>query len=1073
MWIVRLALRRPYTFVVMAVLIAVLGGIAIVNTPKDIFPYINIPVGNVVWSYGGLSPQEMADRIVTISERAMTTTVNDIEHMESTSYSGAAVVRVFFQPVAKIEMAIAQMTAISQTILRPLPPGTFPPNIIKYDASIVPILQLAISSDTLGEAQLYDYGQNFIRTQLATVQGASVPLPFGGKSRAIMVDLDPDALFAKRLSATDVSTAINLQSLILPAGTAKVGDREYFVRMNSSPDTVAGINDLPIKTVNGATVYVRDVAQVRDGYTVQTNIVRTNGRRAALLTILKTGAASTLDIVRDVKNALPRIMSGLPKELHLTELFDQSLFVRAAINDVVREAVLAALLTGLMILLFLGSWRSTLIVCVSIPLSILTSMMILSLLGQTINVMTLGGMALAVGILVDDATVAIENIHRNLAMKKPLTRAILDGTQQIAVPALVSTLAICIVFVPVLLLTGAAKFLFTPMAMAVVFAMLASYLLSRTLVPTMAHYMLPSELAILREGEDGFEASGKGVFWRIHHLFSRMFENLRNTYRRALDWCLNHRGIVLVLFFLYFAGSLQLVFFVGRDLFPYVDSGQMRLHVRAPEGTRIEETERIFGRVEEEIRRVIPADELGTMLDNIGLPIGGNNLAYGDTATIGPFDGEILISLNPEQHAPTQEYERILREGLRNKFPDVTFFFQAANITNQILNFGIPAPIDVQVTGRDMASMFGIVREIEKRMANIPGAVDVHLKQELHSPTVDVEVDRTKAGLVGLTQRDVANSMFISLSSSGQVAPNQWLNPATGVSYQITVQTPQYRVNSFDALQRTPITGAGNAPPQLLENLVSLKRTNTMSLVNHYNVQPVFDIYANVDRTDLGSVASGVYRLVNEITPKLPRGSFIKVRGQVETMESSFVRLGFGLLFAILLVYLLMVVNFQSWLDPFIILMAVPGALSGILWMLFLTRTTFSVPSLMGCIMSIGVATANSILLVVFANDLRLEEGAGARESALTAGFIRLRPVMMTALAMIIGMMPMAFGFGEGGEQNAPLGRAVIGGLIMATFTTLFFVPIVYSYLRKKPPLDLDRLIEQESHEGESSPELG
>ncbi len=1073
MWIVRLALRRPYTFVVMAVLIAVLGGIAIVSTPKDIFPYINIPVASVVWSYGGLSPQEMADRIVTISERAMTTTVNDIEHMESTSYNGVAVVRVFFQPAAKIEMAIAQMTAISQTILRPLPPGTFPPNIIKYDASSVPILQLGIASDTLSEAQLYDYGQNFIRTQLATVQGASVPLPFGGKSRAIMVDLDPNAMFAKRLSATDVSNAINLQSLILPAGTAKVGDREYFVRMNSSPDTVAGINDLPIKTVNGATVYVRDVAQVRDGYTVQSNIVRTNGRRAALLTVLKSGAASTLDIVRDIKNELPRIMAGLPKELRLTELFDQSLFVRAAISDVMREAVLAAVLTGLMILLFLGSWRSTVIVCVSIPLSILTSLMILSTIGQTINVMTLGGMALAVGILVDDATVAIENIHRNIAMKKPLTRAILDGTQQIAVPALVSTLAICIVFVPVLLLSGAAKFLFTPMAMAVVFAMLASYLLSRTLVPTMVHYMLPSEMELYQEGEEGPEAGRKGFFWRIHHAFNRGFQRLRGIYRSALDWSLDHRAVVLILFLVFFAGSLQLMFLVGRDFFPYVDSGQMRLHVRAPEGTRIEETERIFARVEEEIRRMIPAEELKTILDNIGLPSGGINLAYGDTATIGPFDGEILISLNPEKHAPTQEYERILRGELSHKFPEEIFFFQAANITNQILNFGIPAPIDVQVTGRNVTANYEIATQIERQMAKIPGAADVHLRQELHSPTLNVDVDRTKAGQVGLTQRDVANSMFISLSSSGQVAPNQWLNPANGVSYQITVQTPQYRVDSFDALQRTPITGTGSAPPQLLENLVSLRRSTTMSIVNHYNVQPIYDVYANVDRSDLGSVASGVYRVVKEITPKLPQGSFIRVRGQVETMESSFVRLGFGLMFAILLVYLLMVVNFQSWLDPFIILMAVPGALSGILWMLFLTETTFSVPSLMGCIMSIGVATANSILLVVFANDLRREEGAGARASALSAGFIRLRPVLMTALAMIIGMLPMAFGFGEGGEQNAPLGRAVIGGLIIATFSTLFFVPVVYSYLRKKPPIDMDRQIEEESHAGESSPQLG
>jgi multidrug efflux pump subunit AcrB len=1055
----------------MAVLIAVLGGVAISSTPKDIFPYINLPVASVVWSYSGISPEEMANRVVTIDERAMTTTVNDIEHMESTSYNGVAVIRVYFQPNAKIEMSIAQITAMSQSVLRVLPPGIFPPNVIKFDASSVPVLQLSINSDVLNEAQLYDYGTNFLRTQLATVQGASVPLPYGGKARTIMVDLDPDAMFAKRVSATDVSNAINVQSLILPAGTAKVGDREYFVRMNSSPDTVAGINDLPIRAVNGALVYIKDVAHVRDGNTVQNSIVRTNGRRAALLTVLKNGAASTLDIVREVKNQLPRILAGLPKDLHVTELVDQSLFVRAAINDVVREGVIAALLTGLMILLFLGSWRSTIIVCVSIPLSILTSLVILSALGQSINVMTLGGLALAVGILVDNATVTIENIHRNLGMKKPLVRAVLDGTQQIALPVLVSTLAISIAFVPVLLLSGAASFLFTPMAMAVVFAMVASYLLSFTLLPTMVHYMLPSEMEFYLEEGDGLRAAA-GVFRRVHRMFHLRFESMRSAYRTALDWCLDHRGVVLTLFLIYFAVSMQLMFLIGRDFFPYVDSGMMRLHVRAPQGTRIEETERVFGRVEEEIRRVIPPKELKTMLDNIGLPSGGINLAYGDTATIGPSDGEILVSLDPEKHAPTQQYERILREHLRSKFPDETFFFQAANITNQILNFGIPAPIDIQVTGRNLAANYEIARQIEKRIATIPGAVDVHMRQEANVPTVFVNADRTKAGLVGITQRDIANSMLISLSSSGQVAPNQWLNPENGVNYNITVQTPQRRVDSFDALQLTPITGAGSPMPQLLANLVRLSRTSTMALINHYNVQPVFDVYANVDRRDLGGVAGDVERVVNEFVPKLPPGAFIQVRGQVETMQSSFVRLGFGLVFAILLVYMLMVVNFQSWLDPFIILMAIPGALSGILWMLFLTQTTLSVPSLMGCIMSIGVGTANSILVVVFANDLG-KEGIGARESALSAGFTRLRPVFMTALAMIIGMLPMALAFGEGGEQNAPLGRAVIGGLIMATFTTLFFVPVVYSYLRKRNRIDPERKFEEESRASQTGPQLG
>jgi multidrug efflux pump subunit AcrB len=1069
-WIVSLALRRPYTFVVMAVLIAILGGIAILTTPKDIFPYINIPVASVIWNYSGLSPQEIADRVVTISERSLTTTVNDIEHIESTSYNGVAVIRVFFQPGAKIEMAIAQITALSQSGVRQMPPGIFPPNIVKFDASSVPILQLGIHSETFGEAQLYDYSQNFIRTQLATVQGASVPLPYGGKMRAIMVDLDPGALYAKRLSATDISNTISLQSLILPAGTAKVGEREYFIRMNSSPETIDALNELPIKTVNGATVYIKDVAQVRDGFTVQNNIVRINGRRAALLTILKNGAASTLDIVGMVKQEMPRIMAGLPKELNISEMVDQSVFVRAAINDVAREAVIATVLTGLMILLFLGSWRSTLIVCISIPLSILTSMSVLSLFGQTINAMTLGGMALAVGILVDNATVVIENIHRNLAMKKSLARAILDGTRQIALPVLVSTLAICIAFVPVLLLTGAASFLFTPLAMAVVFAMIASYLLSLTLLPTMVHYLLPSEIEMYLH--DGQEGAGRGALAFIHSKFQIGFERFRGGYRAALDWCLDHRLLMLSLFVAYFAVSLSLVRLVGEDFFPYVDSGQMRLHVRAPQGTRIEETERIFARVEQEIRRLIPADEIKTMVDNIGLPPGGINLAYGDSSTMGPADGEILISLNSEKHAPTLDYERLLRAQIPPKFPEETFYFQAANITNQILNFGIQAPIDVQITGRNLAANYEVAKILQKRLAAVPGAVDVRLRQEMNVPTLRLDIDRTKASQAGITQRDVANSTLISLSSSGQVAPNQWLNPTNGVTYQIMVQTPQYRIDSFEALQRTPITAASGSALQLLENLGQMSRTSTMALISHYNVQPVLDVYANVDRRDLGGVADDIDRIVREVEPKLPAGAFIRVRGQVETMQSSFIRLGLGLLFAIVLVYLLIVVNFQSWLDSFIILMAIPGALSGIVWMLFVSQTTLSVPSLMGSIMAIGVSTANSILVVVFANDQR-EGGFNARESALSAGYTRLRPVLMTALAMIIGMLPMALALGEGGEQNAPLGRAVIGGLIMATFTTLFFVPVVYSYLRKTPRVSKERQLAEELRADELGSQLG
>ncbi len=1048
----------------MAVLIAVLGGISILSMQKDIFPYIDIPVVSVVWSYNGISPNDMANRIVTICERAMTTTVNDIEHMESSSYNGVAVVRVFFQPNVKIDLAIAQVTAINQTILRVLPPGIFPPNILKYDASSVPILQIGLSSKTLSEQELFDLGLNFIRTQLATVQGASIPLPYGGKMRQVMVDIDPNALYAKGLSATDISNALNAQNLILPAGDAKIGNRDYFIEMNSSPLTVPAMNDLPVKTVNGATVYMRDIGQVRDGFAVQTNIVRENGRRGALLTVLKNGQASTLDIVNEIKTALPKVAAGLPPALNIKPLFDQSLFVRAAINGVVREALVAAGLTALMILLFLGSWRSTVIVCTSIPLSILTSCIILWAMGDTVNVMTLGGMALAVGILVDDATVEIENVHRNMGMAKPLTRAILDGAQQIALPAFVSTLAICIVFVPVLLLTGPAKFLFTPLALAVVFAMMMSYFLTRTLVPTMVHYMLGTEVEIYALGEEGLEHA-KGVIWQTHHAFNRKFEKMRAGYRRALGWCLHHRGRVSIIYGVFVLASLGLVMVVGSDFFPYVDSGQLRLHVRAPEGTRIEETERIFGSVEETIRKTLQPGELEEVIDNIGLPTSGVNLAFGDSATIGAADGDILISLDEKHHRPTQLIERELRAALRKGYPDESFAFGAANITNQILNFGLPSPIDIQVVGRNADANYKIAQDIERKLTLVPGAVDVHINQEVSTPSIRFDVDRSKANQAGLTQRDVANSMLISLSSSGQTAPNQWLNPQNGVNYNVAVQTPQYRISSIDDIRRTPITSAAGGNTQLLDNLLSgVHRGITTSLISHYNVQPVFDVFANTDLRDLGGVASDIQKIVKQENAHLPKATSIAVRGQVETMRTSFRRLGFGVLFAILLVYLLMVVNFQSWLDPFIILTALPGAFAGILWMLFATQTTLSVPSLMGSIMAIGVATANSILLVTFANDER-KEGKNEIEAALSAGFTRIRPVLMTALAMIIGMLPMALGLGEGGEQNAPLGRAVIGGLLFATFSTLFFVPIVYSFLRKKPPLDQDEEIEKEAHE--------
>jgi multidrug efflux pump subunit AcrB len=1102
MWIVRLALRRPYTFVVMAVLIAILGGTAIVTMPVDIFPYIDIPVVSIVWSYQGLSPEEMEKRMVTIFERSMTTTVNDIEHIESQSYSGVSVVRVYFQPNVKIDMALAQVTAISQTLLRIFPPGTTPPNILKYDASSVPILQLGLESKTLSEQAIFDYGLNFIRTQLATVQGAAAPLPYGGKFRQIMVDLNPDQLYAKGISATDVSSALGAQSVILPAGDAKIGNIDYQIKVNSSPRLLDQLNDLPIRVVNGATVYIKDVAQVRDGYAVQTSIVRTNGTRGTLMPVLRNGRASTLAIVNAVKQRLPQILAGLPPELHVRQLFDQSLFVRAAIEGVVREAVIAAFLTAMMILLFLGSWRSTIIVCISIPLSILTSLAILSLIGETINVMTLGGMALAVGILVDDATVEIENTHRNMAMRKPLVRAVLDGAQQIAAPAFVSTLSICIVFVPVLMLSGAAKYLFTPLALAVVFAMMASYLLSRTLIPNMVHFMLKPEVKLYALGAHGETSGGKGFIWRSHYLFNRRFENMRSSYASLLHWSLEHRAPVLLGVAIFVAGSLCLSLMVGQDFFPYVDSGQMRLHAIGPTGTRIEETEVLFSHIDEEIRRVIPPREIDTIIDNIGIPFGGFNLAFGDNTTMGSGDGDILISLNPDNHGPTAEYTTRLRKHLARAFPDVKFFFEAANITNQILNFGLPAPVDLQVVGRDPRN-YQIAEALAARIARIPGAADVHVHQIVDYPELRINVDRDRAGQLGLQQRDVSNSLLISLSSNGQVSPNEWLNWSNGVSYFMAVQTPQYRVDSLAALMRTPISaplgnlvsttagsqagtsgasnssigsapsqnslaygnpGAGMGGPQLLSNLASVERGASPEIINHYNVQPVFDVFANVDRRDLGSVGTGVEKIMKEFTPHLPRGTTFDLRGQVRTMETSFFRLGLGMIFAVVLVYLLMAVNFQSWLDPFIILMALPGALAGIVWILFITQTSFSVPSLMGAIMCIGVATSNSILMVVFANDQRAE-GMDARAAALSAGHTRIRPVLMTALAMIIGMLPMALGLGEGGEQNAPLGRAVIGGLVLATVTTLFVVPIVYSLLKKKPPVDFDQRITEEEQE--------
>jgi multidrug efflux pump subunit AcrB len=1103
MWLVRLALRRPYTFTIMAMLIGVLGVVTIARMSTDIFPRINIPVVSVIWSFSGVAPEEMAARFVTVTERAMTTTVNDIEHIESQSYNGVAVIKVFFHEGAKTEAGVAQISSICETLLRILPPGTTPPLILQYSASNVPVLQLGLTGHGLSEQQLYDLGLNFIRTQLSTVQGAQVPLPYGGKARQVMVDIDLQKLYAKGLSPADVTAALTAQNLILPAGTQKIGDREYYVRLNSSPRMVEALNDLPVKQVGNATITMGDVAQVRDGFAVQTNIVSQNGTRAALLTVLKSANASTLDIIKRVREALPRIEATLPPALKITELFDQSLFVRAAIDGVLKEGVIAACLTALMILLFLGSWRSTLIVVVSIPLAIFSSIILLGALGETLNIMTLGGLALAVGILVDDATVEIENIHRNLGMGKPMTRAILDGAHQVAVPAFVSTLCICIVFVPVFFLGGTAKFLFQPLAMGVIFAMLASYFLSRTVVPTMAKFLLRHHLDEIDTPAQGRSENprrhshfARVIEWfgGIHTRFNHGFERLREDYVAVLNRTLDHRGIVFFSMGALVLVSLGLVPFLGRDFFPAVDAGQFRLHCRAPEGTRLEVTEERFNAVAKVIREVVPADEVRTVLANIGLPTSGINLAFSDNATISSADGEILVALNPEHHGPTASYVRMLRERLSHDFPDMEFSFSAPDIVSQILSFGLPAPIDIQITGASPENL-ALAKQIEARVARIRGAADVHLQQRVHGPELRVNVDRARASQIGLTQQNVANTLLTSLSSSGQASPNFWLNFQNGVNYQVAVQTPQYKMDTLNALLNTPVVAPGLAQPELLGNLAQIERDDSPVIVNHYNVQPVFDVLANIQDRDLGGVAADVGKVLGEFDPhpegfrqlvaavgltgflgksqetphsKLPRGTFISVRGQAESMNAAFLGLGVGIVFAILLVYAVMVVNFQSWTDPFVIISALPGALCGIVWMLFVTGTTLSVPSLMGAIMAIGVATANSILLVNFANDERRADATkSARAAALAAGHTRLRPVLMTALAMIIGMLPMSLGLGEGGEQNAPLGRAVIGGLLVATFATLFFVPVVYSILRHRTPqLDRDAQFEREMTQG-------
>ena len=1041
MWIVRLALRRPYTFVVMSILLLILGPVSILRTPTDIFPNIDIPVVSVIWNYTGLSPEEMSNRIIYQYERVLTTTVNDIEHIESQSLNGIGIVKIFFHPGVQIGNAVAQVTAVSQTLLRQLPPGTTPPLVIQYNASSVPILQLALSGQGLSEQQLGDIGLNFVRTGLVSVPGAAIPYPYGGKQRQVQVDLDTNALQAKGLSPNDVVNAINLQNLILPAGTAKIGNYEYEVDMNGAPVKVAELNDLPIKDVGTSTIYVRDVANVRDGFPPQTNIVRVNGQRASLMTILKSGDVSTLDIISSVKSLLPSIAAGLPPTLKMDPLSDQSIFVKASITGVIREGLIAACLTGFMILVFLGSWRSTLIIAVSIPLSILTSIIVMSALGETINIMTLGGLALAVGILVDDATVEIENINRNIDQGKEIVQAILDGASQIAVPALVSTLSICIVFVPMFFLAGVARYLFVPLAEAVSFAMLASYILSRTIVPTMARYLL-SDNTLLAEGQPQKKPH---IFSRMQQRFEHGFEGLRDRYHGVLEICVRHNKLFAISFLAVCILSFALLPLLGQDFFPAVDTGEFKLHLRAPTGTRIEETAALCDHVEDAIRKEIPQNEIRSVIDNIGLPYSGINLSYSNSAPTGPGDADILVALTKD-HRPTAEYEHDIRLKLNQEFPGVTFYFLPADIVSQILNFGLPAPIDVQIVGQNLDGNRAFADQLLNKIKFVPGIVDLRIQQTFDQPKLHIEVDRTKAQQIGFSARDVATNVLISLSGSFQTTPNYWLDTRTGVSYSIAAQTPQYRVDSLQDLENIPVTGPGTRQNAIMASVASFSRGSEMAVVSHYNIKPVIDIFGAVQGRDLGGLAREIQPIIDKSKKDLPKGSQLIVRGQILTMNSSFSGLLWGLAFSIVLVYLLIVVNFQSWLDPFIILMALPGALAGIVWFLFITRTTVSVPALTGAIMCMGVATANSILVVSFSKE-QLEEGKTATEAALESGFTRFRPVLMTALAMIIGMLPMAIGLGEGGEQNAPLGRAVIGGLSFATFATLFFVPVVFSLI--------------------------
>ena len=1056
MWVVQIALQRPYTFVVFSLFIAIFGTSAALNTPIDIFPNINIPVVSVVWTYNGLLPNDMSGRVVYFYERYLTAQVGDIEHVESQSVGGYGVLKVFFHRGANMGVAVAQVTAASQTVLKLLPPGITPPYVLIYNAATVPILQLALSGENLPEMKLFDYGQNFIRPQLATVAGAAVPSPYGGKVLQVQVDLDQQAMQAHNVSANDVINAISAQNLTLPAGDAKIGKFDWNVALNASPVMLDQINDLPVKNINGTVIYIRDVAFVHEGSPPQTNLVRVNGSHAVLMTILKAGAASTLRVIDGIKSLLPRVEQSLPPGLDVHAVGDQSIFVKAAVLGVVREAALAALLVGLMILLFLGSWRSTIIIIISIPLSVLFSLVAISALGETINVMTLGGLALAVGMLVDEGTVTLENIFYHLEMGKEVEPAILDGAQQIVVPAFVTLLVLCIVFAPMFQLGGVAGYLFKPLAEAVVFALIGSFVLSRTLVPTMARYLLHAHRG--PEAADGTHSRPRNPFKRFQMAFEGFFIWLRGHYRSLLSVALSYPRTVIAGFVALVILSFGLAPYLGENFFPAVDAGQILMHVRAQPGTRIEETARLFDLVEQTIRQTIPPAQLDNIVDNIGLPFSGINMAYQNTGTIGPADGDALITLK-EDHAPTEGFIKELRTILPRKFPGTTFSFLPADIVSQILNFGLPAPIDVQVIGNDQRANYAYANDLLKRIREVPGIADLRIQQVLNYPQINVDVDRTLAGEVGLTQRDAANSLLVTLSGSLQVEPNFWLNTETGVSYPIVAQMPQYRIETMSDLVNVPITSAETKTPQYLGGLAKITPGPSPGIVSHYNVQPVIDIYGAAQDRDLGAIAGDINRILDASRKELPRGSYVALRGQVHTMTNAYSQLYFGLAGAVVLVYLVIVVNFQSWLDPFIIITALPGALAGIIWILFITGTTLSVPALTGAVMCMGIATANSVLVISFARE-GMAEGLDSARAALEAGVTRFRPVLMTALAMIIGMVPMAFALGEGGEQNAPLGRAVIGGLLVATIATLFFVPTVFCVLHSGRDRHLQAAVE-------------